>query len=543
MSLKLTEAVEIDWTGVSERTFDKMVGVLLSRVHGAKRRDGRGGDGGVDCFIETDEGLHVFQLKLFPGRVGSARRKQVQRSLKAVIAKYGERIASWSVVAPTDLTEGEEGWFARSTDECTFPCDWKGLTWLNSELAQRPDIPRFFLLDAHTEAVELLRDLHREEAALANGVPDAVYRVQRIAAQLDEINPFYRFDIASSGGLHSVTAFPRYPGAEEDSPIHVHVEFSFPSDDEGQQAYGEFREAIGFGRPTELPDGYLRRIAIDAPAGMGGEFHGGLLRLGAAAEEGLAIDTRLRIESPEGAPLSELLVRFDRRNRGHLGADLHGADVSGLLAVTMTLNNAAQKLNLTFEPEDPTGRAPSSVVQVLRFLEHCRDPNRVVLVAEGLTTEPIEIPNNDAMVEPGLLRVVEALDDLCRHSGVQIRLPAEIDPELARAISESARLVRGETITGSWTGVAAVMPASSVAGLTRKLAAEPQVLGVDMTQTLNLPDGSAIPIGQVWTTLHDPQIDSIQPTDTAVDSVGEDVSVHFSPGEDNRFTKHLRPST
>ena len=95
----------VRWEDLDPGTYEDMVSVLISRLHPeAQRIDGSGGDGGRDVQVPTDDGLVIFELKSFTGRMDSSRRRQVAASLER--ASQHEPVA-WHLVVPIDPTQGE----------------------------------------------------------------------------------------------------------------------------------------------------------------------------------------------------------------------------------------------------------------------------------------------------------------------------------------------------------------------------------------------------------------------------------------------------
>lgn len=233
----------IRWEDVESGTYEDMVAVLISRLYPSCRRiDGSGGDGGRDVLLPLPEGLEIFELKSFTGRLSGSRRTQVKRSLARAAEHEPLR---WHLVVPIDPTPAEDRWFAELTATYTFDCDWLGKTWLDSQLAGHPDIHRHFLRGTSDEVVRLLIELQREQAALAGGVPDALDRLQALAAQVNEIDPFYGFVLTSrpDGGV-SVAATPKYPGAENDRPVRISGTFQFQDDEKGRTAAAELSHEL-----------------------------------------------------------------------------------------------------------------------------------------------------------------------------------------------------------------------------------------------------------------------------------------------------------
>src|SRR5258708_29529247 len=131
----------VNWTDVSDR-FEDMVSVLIANLHPeAQRVDGRGGDGGRDVQVETPDGLIVYELKGFTGRLGKAggRRRQVERSLSRS-ASLGP--TAWRLTAPIDPTPAEYAWFQRLQSKYSFALAWLGKTWLGQQTATHPQDAR-----------------------------------------------------------------------------------------------------------------------------------------------------------------------------------------------------------------------------------------------------------------------------------------------------------------------------------------------------------------------------------------------------------------
>src|ERR1035437_4441008 len=73
----------IHWADLSPDTYESFVACLLNHLNPDYRRiNGAGGDGGRDVQFELPDGLHVFDLKSFSGRMTPGRRKQAEQSLR-----------------------------------------------------------------------------------------------------------------------------------------------------------------------------------------------------------------------------------------------------------------------------------------------------------------------------------------------------------------------------------------------------------------------------------------------------------------------------
>ncbi|XVV39780.1 hypothetical protein ACQPXT_40965 (plasmid) [Streptomyces sp. CA-100214] len=238
----------IDWPD-DPKAFEKGVAVLLSRMHPSIQRiDGAGGDGGRDAQFTSSEGLHVFEMKSFTGRVADGRRAQVESSLAR--AARLQPIA-WDLIVPIDPTPGELEWFKGLQAKYPFKLEWRGATWIETRLTEHPQVRRFYFANALAETEELLRQLIPERAPIAN-TGEALQRMRSMIDRLSELEPHYQFKLTAGPGADcSVEMLPAYPGAVQDRPAGFWV--AFADTPEAQETARAWERAIAFGDPVEVP--------------------------------------------------------------------------------------------------------------------------------------------------------------------------------------------------------------------------------------------------------------------------------------------------
>lgn len=92
--------------------FEDLCFQLLTSRHptsGIARINGAGGDGGIDLFSgELTNGPTVWQCKYFVDRIRSAQKKQIKKSLKAVISNYQPKL--WILCVPIILDASAFAW-------------------------------------------------------------------------------------------------------------------------------------------------------------------------------------------------------------------------------------------------------------------------------------------------------------------------------------------------------------------------------------------------------------------------------------------------
>lgn len=161
--------MRVPWMNLSSNEYEAMVAVLLNLIHPESQRiDGSGGDGGRDVQLPLEDGLHIFEMKGFTGRITQSRRRQIKRSLARAAAHDPVK---WTLVVPIDPTPGEVQWFDKLRLEYSFEIEWNGMTWLDAQVAQKPYVCRYFVEGAADEVVRLLGTLREEEADLKGRYP------------------------------------------------------------------------------------------------------------------------------------------------------------------------------------------------------------------------------------------------------------------------------------------------------------------------------------------------------------------------------------
>ncbi|MDE2780026.1 MAG: hypothetical protein OXI91_10170 [Chloroflexota bacterium] len=273
------------WEDLGAQKFEDMVSVLLRRLHpNSQRIDGKGGDGGRDVqIVHVGESsiANAFELKSFTGRMFPGRRNQVKRSLERAAALDPSR---WTLIVPIDPTPAEWEWFLKLRTSHRFPLEWRGKTWLNEKMAAHPDICKYFLEGTKGEVYSLLLQLHKEKAILLS-VPDAVPRLESLRERLNEIDPYYRYELATVTGKANkwpsdvvfsvrrgdvrVDVYPKYCGAVKDLPVSMRATVAVGPEDLS------ILEPLGYGLETTIPHRMISGMTVDLPGGLGGDFSGG----------------------------------------------------------------------------------------------------------------------------------------------------------------------------------------------------------------------------------------------------------------------------
>ena len=448
----------VQWDKFEPGGYEDMVSVLLSRLYPESLRiDGTGGDGGRDVqIVDRQDGsiLEAFEEKSFTGRMTSGKRRQVVRSLKTASALKPPR---WTLVVPIDPTPGEDDWFGKLRAEYEFPLVWRGKTWLDEKMAAFPDIERYFVEGASDEVIRLVTQM-REEQAWIGAVNDGVQRLVALHERLNEIDPHYRYELAT---VHAgsdmcppdvvmsvrydnvrVDVYPKYLGATKDRPITLSFTLIMEPEDL------VLHESLGFGLAVEIPDRLITNLKIDAPSGLGGDFTGGELKLSPRDTQLVeAVTVVLEIKDGDNR-VASCSVRLTEQTGGPKGFIYTGSDSTGWLNVKIKVNVEDAEVEMGFQLS-PERAMPAALVPLFKWLEAFQ-PGRGLKVRWPGGFEFDSEVGEPIMDGAAGLKVVEALAFVQERSGVYREVSPSITDKDAKAILETAALMRGESVRLNW---------------------------------------------------------------------------------------------
>ncbi|WP_143661064.1 hypothetical protein [Streptomyces sp. M41(2017)] len=441
----------IRWVDIDPAKIEDVIAVLISRLHPETQRiDGSGGDGGRDVQLPLDSGLVIYEIKSFTGRLNDSRRRQIKRSLRAA-SSHNPR--HWHLIMPLDLTPNELEWYNDLKDDYPFVSNFtRGRTWLDSEMALRPEIARYYIGDSNSEIVNYLRDISREEAVLANGFPDAVARIKRLILQLNEIDPHYVFGFhVDPEGNVKPEVRPRYAGAELDRPFVIKAVFVFPETPEGRAAKAGFRDALDYGVPAELPEEFVKSVEIDAPAGMGGKWSGGTFFLESVAEPGSeGVRYSAVVADGQGRPLAAIPLILARRFRGEKGAQVEFNDMTNFFTIRSRLNVLEKTAVHTFSFEHRGGVLPSALLPTLRFLVNIKVGNQWGLAVNDEVTQLNLLTDSFISDLADYGRYISVLAKLQEYTGFSFPIPDILSPEDGERLKRANYLISGKDLVSKW---------------------------------------------------------------------------------------------
>jgi hypothetical protein len=435
-------AFEIDWNELSPEECENLITALLTELYPQGRRiDGRGGDGGRDYETPQDGGWHRLEVKSWCREFGKSQRQQLKRSLQRTLAANPVKV---TIVVPLDQNDAIIAWLARQQATTTVPLEWLGRTWLETQLAIRPHLVRAFARTSHERTLERLAEYHAEQAALPNGMPDAIDRYQRLQARTDEVDPHYRFITETAPGRTTIMIVPRTERSLQEQPITVSLGFAFPPDDpRAAEVVAAINRNLDYGDPVTVPAEYVASVEAALPGGLAKDVHANAtVFMEPTTEVPWGTDGRIVLADAAGRPLQQLPVRFTSFSAGRRGFVLEAEDLTRSLRLEIRGPEGAGKGDIKVGCT-PGGQAiPADLLGPLRFFEALRTAAILRVLAAGgrevfaMRVAPIgEFP-------AGGLEFVEALARVQERTGVFFPLPHGLSEQEANAVLLADSLLR-----------------------------------------------------------------------------------------------------
>lgn len=412
-----------------------------------QRIDGAGGDGGRDAQFTSSDGLHVFEMKSFTGRMTDGRRAQVESSL-ARAARL--QPVTWDLIVPIDPTPGELQWFERLCAQYPFRLKWRGATWIETRLTEYPQVRRFYFADAMAETEELLRQLVPERGPIAN-TGEAVQRMRGMIDRLSELEPHYRFKLtAGPGADSSVEMLPAYPGAVQDRPAGFWV--AFADTPEAQETARAWERAIAFGDPVDVPGEHIADLRMNGPAvlGLPNGQPGPGIRLRVSGHEVPADHSaQLLVADGQGQRVAVLGLKMTALRMGISGSVLSGTDVTGSYECHLRMVRSIGALQVKLKYEIVDRLRPAAALEVVRFAAALQPHHTLqVMLAGQPMTECVPMPvaeGVDQYVADTMIERLEQLVAIERLAVTTFEVPVDIPIVDKAAIRTAYALLTGGT--------------------------------------------------------------------------------------------------
>ncbi|WP_206443023.1 hypothetical protein [Candidatus Protofrankia californiensis] len=397
-----------------------------------------------------------------------------------------------------------------------------------------PAVPRYFLLGADSEVVQILKELNAEQGILHGGAPDALDRFVRLSERLDEASPHYKIDLARSDREYKVTLRPRYRGAELDQPISFVPQLQFGDSEFDKEAALRYQEFVDFGGDVELGESHVRSFTVTAPLGLGGYFTGGSLRFSSNREDlNPALNIKLLLVDGQGRIVSSLPGSLTQRISGQAGGMLFGQDLTGFVRIQIRLDRRTHRWKLNLDYSLPSSALPATVLPVLRFLRKAKTPNYLAFSLDGIQIgEPCALPSREVVSEEAF-RTVEQLERIQALTSTSFALPRELTPDDYAALLRCIDLIdRGRINAGRQSMIITLSPHRDIETLNSLDLDRPTAMRLCSPDYYEEIAGNRIYFGEANISLRSALIVNKSEFRSALDgSAAEDVRVEVMPVE------------
>jgi len=359
-------------------------------------------------------------------------------------------------------------------------------------------------------------------------------------ASLNGDDPHYRYDLRTSqthlplaeldgyvmaqarqlddGRYLTILVMPKHRYSLRDDPISG----SFTMNIADPAARADFQDAYTafecFGRGLDLPEGTVS-ARLDAPSDLGGTFECGSGWIGPAVTTINGPPLRLAAVSSSGQVLAELPLRVKRQTTGQAGgSEIYLADDSDTLTAVLQLHppndDGTGRANLSYESADISGRPVMRVLPLVRLFACLSGSTTLELRPQYgnqvLLRWPVDKPGSN--VPDRWLSHLEDLAILQERAIQPILVPEAIEQPFAADLSEYARMLKGEVITGTWNEVTLTLDPGALRAELPCALSDPGMFAMEQSISVDVA-GQRIDLGRFTTILRSGRLADEQPED------------------------------
>jgi hypothetical protein len=144
----------VAWSLIEPGTVEQLVGIFICRENPrAMRIRPSQGDGGIDVLVPAPgnpQTVVVYQVKCFHQNLTGGQKTQIEKSYRRVrrfATAHSLTITAWYLTLPLNPTNENWQWLLEFTADAEFPCEWRGLDYLEGLAAKYPDVVDYYLHD------------------------------------------------------------------------------------------------------------------------------------------------------------------------------------------------------------------------------------------------------------------------------------------------------------------------------------------------------------------------------------------------------------
>jgi hypothetical protein len=570
----------LDWAVLGDRggeSFESFIAKLLRREYpDAQQMTPAQGDGGIDIFRRTPEGLIVWQIKKYSAPLTSGQWTKVKKSWRTFWETHveptgddakSETISAYYLVTPWTPTEDRYRDFGELTASAPFPTQWDSDAFIQGLAETYPEITDHFVhgpggyerfvKEAVTLAaapVERTGDVTMAEAinvrqealdALRDSISDNYY-VDRGTftgsaegppmPHAGEAGVFFRWSYLGNNRWEYQAVVPSHAQAIEIEPLSTQVTFL---DLPGSEMY----ESVQLWRNWGVPFADARAKTIQ----IGGPFDGEVIEesmLSVMLTDGShRPDLVLRVVGSDGAARFSIPLTGATATSGAYTdwTRLHATTPSRVMTFELRDDRSGKEPKVNFVVGNVDGLAPADVLAEIELFAMI-DPadtfyveteaGEPILKGNGLTT-PSSLATHYRPVAAGLV-------SLQQSATMNLVMPDILEVEIGqfRRFESLVSIYSGKAHVGHWKQVSMTIADNASHEQIEEAKSELRALSrgelspVAIEQpTFSLADRSYVLAHPIvtsrasFTPLDDSVIDALGPGDTAVITPGADDTV------------------
>lgn len=199
----------VNWERLGGDEVERFVAAALTKDRGGGCRiTPSSGDGGIDVLLPNGDGTwEVVQIKRYTGPLDSKQKDRVRESWDRFIEQElpHHAVTVWTLAMPWDPSREALEWLQGLPPETPYAKNWMGRTRLDVLAAENPQLVAYYFGDGASRVQELLTlgiEAGRPTTSLVESdlLKGVLTRHEALAKVLDEIDPFYSYEIAVRAG-------------------------------------------------------------------------------------------------------------------------------------------------------------------------------------------------------------------------------------------------------------------------------------------------------------------------------------------------------
>lgn len=490
---------QVNWERRSGEQVEEFVAamLLLRNPHGNLITPSQG-DRGVDIQMKAETGGYdIYQVKKYASALSPSQKKAIEHSWKTFLTQTAGRIQihSWNLALPYDPTPENLDWFETLTGDSGITTQWYGRTQLDTWAADSPQLVDYYFGEGKKRSDDLLRQMmsilnipsHSSTDAPTPTLDTILSKADDIISVLDNVDPFYRYECEFRRGNLEELSKGYFSDSQREQAAFI--SFYQQKDSEvttilrvtpkcaesyrfrpitlnmilraepGTEAHAALRDFIQYGIPPQNMQAEIE----DVQSPPGGPLPGkGIISLIDYSEQDKLPPLEVKF-FPNESDGEVFAVDVEHISHGVApsgeGSYLRFSDRSSVATITLLATAANELADLRVECNTFDGKKPSEVLPGLRLIDGLRNGGAMELVVRDggpqiLNARSDGLDNQEMRVAARkFVAYAESLIEIQKHTFLTVTVPAmeSITEEDMDTTIDTARLLRGEKITRSWT--------------------------------------------------------------------------------------------